>query len=117
MTSDIHDLLDALHRDPSPASRIVSKILDDVTSRAGWESAWEQFDPTTQTGIITTWTQIVRDTLHNEADTTVSPSGMVRVHVHPSGGDRALMASEVKVVVAALTQAFLDDPGTGRRRR
>lgn len=40
-------------------------------------------------------------------DTTItSPSGMVTVHVTPSGGDRELMALEAQTVIASLAMAF-----------
>ncbi|WP_067671720.1 hypothetical protein [Nocardia miyunensis] len=104
--TDISDHLDALHADPSPVARIVSRLLDDVTGRNGWDGEWEAMDSDTQAEILTDWQQIVNDVLA-EADTTVSPTGMVRVYVHPSGGDRERMAAEVRTVIAALTQAFV----------
>lgn len=104
--TDISDTLDALHSDPSPVSRIVSKILDDITGRPGFTAAWETTAPRRQVEIVEQWERLVHEALA-DADTTVSPSGMVRVHVQPSGGDRTRMAAEVATVIAALTQAFL----------
>lgn len=102
--TDISDVLDALHSDPSPVSRIVSKILDDVTGR--WPAAWDTTAPRLQAEIVEHWERLVHEALA-DADTTVSPSGMIRVHVQPSGGDRDRMAAEARTVIAALTQAFL----------
>lgn len=106
--TDISDTLDALHSDPSPVSRIVSKILDDITSRVGFTAAWDATPPRRQAEIVEHWERLVHEAMA-DADTTVSPSGMIRVHVQASGGDRELMAAEVRTVVAALQQAFDPD--------
>lgn len=103
--TDISDRLDALHADPSPVARIVSRILDDVTGREGWEQVWDNMVPARQAEILDTWQRITIEAL-DDADTTVSPTGMIRVYVHPSGGDRDRMATEARTVIAALTQAF-----------
>lgn len=104
--TDISDRLDTLHADPSPVARIVSRILDDVTGREGWEQTWDAMTPGRQAEILDTWQRITIEAL-DDADTTVSPTGMVRVHVHPSGGDRDRIAAEARTVIAALTQAFV----------
>ncbi|WP_280332090.1 hypothetical protein [Nocardia wallacei] len=111
--TDISDTLDALHSDPSPVSRIVSKILDDITGRPGFTAAWETTAPRRQVEIVEQWERLVHEALADE-DATVSPSGMIRVHVQPSGGDRQRMAAEVRTVVDSLIQAFL--PGYELRK-
>lgn len=47
-----------------PAStRIVKRILADVTDRRGWRQEWDQFDEDIKAQIIKTWRRIVREEL------------------------------------------------------
>jgi hypothetical protein len=43
------------------AWRIVDKILNDLTDRAGLSDAWDEIDDETQAEIIAEWQDIVQD--------------------------------------------------------
>ena len=71
-TRDVYDRIDTLGRDPSPAARIVWTILNDVTSRKGWDDEWDSFDDEIQHDIIDNWLSLTRAALDDttNGDTT-----------------------------------------------
>jgi hypothetical protein len=65
---DVHERIEELADDPSPAAKIVVAIWRDATDRRGWRQEHDQFDAAVQMEIVETWLTGVRAILKEPSD-------------------------------------------------